>query len=227
MNTINSTSKACENSTQLESKNNIVMLCNNVHHGKIDDKIDGYIPCPSLISTTKKYSEFINHNINNERLDILTSVAGSDKYKYLTKEIIKAISENKSILILLKEATEAELSNKLITYLYDDKVFKKIIGEKVNDNRKLKYIIDFLNEAKITILNSNLIEDNLLKKKMIELSYGKNGLDLVFIDHLQTSIASSNGCYFKFDNKLKELENIANDLNCKIIATIQLDARYA
>ena len=183
-------------------------------------------------------SDYLLHNVENnlinvneankldfDNLQIIGGEIGKGKTLYSTGKALEALINNESVLLFSTEISKEETKARMQSILSNTRMLSKLTTDKFNNEEsKMSFIDGFLNKAKLTIDDNYLINDNYVVNKMRQQAKEKDGLDLVIIDNLHLVVGNSKlNNNEEFDRIQHLLEDVCDELKCRVLVTIQLN----
>lgn len=160
-------------------------------------------------------------------VQIVGAQVGKGKTWYAMMQIIEALIRDETVLLFSMETPKEEVGIRMKKILMETRLAKEICDDFDNKDEKTKELIinDFINKADIMIINSSTMDINSIALKMKEINQLKQ-LDLVLIDSLQVNIESKLRNAVEVQAILKHLEDIGEELKCKVKVTVQLGSNF-
>lgn len=162
-------------------------------------------------------------NIDVENVAVVGARAGKGKTWYALRKVVEHLVKGETILFFSVETSEEEIAYRIKKLIMETRFAKEICDDFDNKDEETKEMIvsNFIKNADIMIVNSNTMDTNSIILKMEEVSQIKQ-LDLVLIDSLQVNLESKFRNTIEIQTILNSLENVSEELKCKVIVTTQL-----
>lgn len=163
---------------------------------------------------------------DDESLTTMGKGPGGGKTEHASGRTAQALSNNESVLFFSTESDEEEVRRRILRtmtrHIHDKFEDREVILDR--DIDKLKKAKDELNKSRLIVIdNKNIIDENLIRRKMSEVSNSKQGLDLVVIDYLQMVVYDENlNNYEEVSDIHSRLDDLARELDCKVLITTQI-----
>lgn len=184
-------------------------------------------------------SEYLLHNVENNLVDVSEDLdfdnlkivggrAGKGKTHYAIIKTIEAIANGESVLFFSTENNADEINRRIVKVLSETRALSHITDKEfANDEDKMAMIDSFINEAKLTIDNNDLMDNNYVVNKMKSHAKTKVGLDFAVVDSLKVVTYNNelNNCdaFAEINNRL---EDVSNELGCRVLITTQLNRSF-